>query len=336
LESNEEDDDDELLPSAEDMGLTVRARGAVLKFVQIMNTIREHAKTISPGELLEEVIKATDYSTLVQDADDGAERWVFVQELINLAKEPPQDVDETMQDRLGLEALGAFLEGISLLTNAESREEEGGDTTKLMTLHASKGLEFNSVFIGGIEDGLIPFVRNGDNEDDQDEEVRLFYVGITRAKRKLFLCHARERRRFGQGPQAAKRSFLLDSISAVLAGTKAPERSVSLPPPSSKRGGGSAYASARGGASKGKKVDWGARVTVDSSARQPATRITSQRQGSRGERIAKTRELVKKVAGESTIPLPLRKAQAAKDAAAKAADDSSPGGRRVRRRNPEQ
>ena len=332
--SSEENDDGELLPSAEDMGLTARARGAVLKFVQIMTTIKEHAKTSSPGELLEEIIKSTGYGTLVQDADDGAERWVFVQELVNLAKEPPQDVDETMQDRLGLEALGAFLEGISLLTNAESREEEGGDTAKLMTLHASKGLEFNTVFIGGIEDGLIPFVRNGDSEDDQDEEVRLFYVGITRAKRKLFLCHARERRRFGQGPQATKRSFLLDSISAGLAGTKAPERSVSLPPTSTKstRASGPYNAAGRGGANSGKKVDWGARVAVDSSVRQPATRITSQRQGSRGERIAKTRELVKKVAGESTIPLPLRKAQAAKDAAAKS-DDSVPR-RRVRR--PEQ
>jgi len=322
----------DLLPSADDMGLTARARGAVLKFVEVIHAFREQAKLISPGKLIEEIIKATDYAALVQDAEDGAERWVFVQELINIAKEPPQDVDETMQDRLGLEALGAFLEGISLLTNAESREEEGGDTTKLMTLHASKGLEFNSVFIGGVEDGLIPFIRNGDGEDDQDEEVRLFYVGITRAKRKLFLCHARERRRFGQEPQSARRSYLLDSISAVLSGTKAPERSVSIPPSSSSSKRGTSNGAR--GANGGKKFDWGARVVVDKS---PAATITSQRQGSRDERIANTRELVKKVAGESALPLPLRKAKAAKDAAVtKSAPLPVNGATRVaRRRNAE-
>ncbi|ABO96307.1 predicted protein, partial [Ostreococcus lucimarinus CCE9901] len=222
-------DGTELLPSAEEMGLTTRARSAVLKFSQLMAETREKAKSSTPGELLEAIIKCTGYDTLVQDADDGNERWAFVQELINLAKEPPQDIDETIQDRVGLEALGSFLEGISLLTSAESKEEEGGDTVKLMTMHASKGLEFNSVFISGVEEGLIPFVRNGDSEDDQDEEVRLFYVGITRAKRKLMLCHARERRRFGQSAQPARRSFLLDSISAMLTGSKKPERSVSIP-----------------------------------------------------------------------------------------------------------
>lgn len=288
----------ELLPSAEEMGLTTRARSAVLKFSQLMAETREKAKSSTPGELLEAIIKCTGYDTLVQDADDGNERWAFVQELINLAKEPPQDIDETIQDRVGLEALGSFLEGISLLTSAESKEEEGGDTVKLMTMHASKGLEFNSVFISGVEEGLIPFVRNGDSEDDQDEEVRLFYVGITRAKRKLMLCHARERRRFGQSAQPARRSFLLDSISAMLTGSKKPERSVSIP--STSRG------KATSRTSRGKsKTDWGARVAVDLP---PPTR---KREGTPRDRIEKSRDLIAKVTGsDALLPLPLRKAKA--------------------------
>jgi ATP-dependent exoDNAse (exonuclease V) beta subunit len=263
-----------------------------------MAETREKAKSSTPGELLEAIIKCTGYDTLVQDADDGNERWAFVQELINLAKEPPQDIDETIQDRVGLEALGSFLEGISLLTSAESKEEEGGDTVKLMTMHASKGLEFNSVFISGVEEGLIPFVRNGDSEDDQDEEVRLFYVGITRAKRKLMLCHARERRRFGQSAQPARRSFLLDSISAMLTGSKKPERSVSIP--STSRG------KATSRTSRGKsKTDWGARVAVDLP---PPTR---KREGTPRDRIEKSRDLIAKVTGsDALLPLPLRKAKA--------------------------
>ena len=291
----EPDENAELLPSAEDMGLSSRARTAVMKFAQLMAEAQAIAVNATPGELLEEIIRNTGYDTVVQDADDGSERWAFVQELIHLAKEPPQNVDEAIPDRVGLEALGAFLEGISLLTSAESKEEEGGDTTKLMTMHASKGLEFNSVFIAGVEDGLIPFVRDGNGDDDQDEEVRLFYVGITRAKRKLMLCHARERRRFGQNPQPAKRSFLLDSISAMLTGSKKPERSVSMPRSSTTRG---ASRSSRG------KVDWGARVAVDLP---PPTR---KREGSRQDRIDKSRELISKVTGtQSSLPLPLRKAK---------------------------
>jgi ATP-dependent exoDNAse (exonuclease V) beta subunit len=166
-----------------------------------------------------------------------------------------------------------------------------------MTMHASKGLEFNSVFISGVEEGLIPFVRNGDSEDDQDEEVRLFYVGITRAKRKLMLCHARERRKFGQSAQPARRSFLLDSISMMLTGSKNPKRSVSIP--SSLRGNGSSRMSR-----VKSKTDWGARVAVDLP---PPTR---KREGTTRDRIEKSRDLIAKVTGsDAPLPLPLRKAK---------------------------
>ena len=323
------DDESELLPSAEEMGLSARSRTAVLKFAEFMVATREGAKELSPGQLLDEIVSATGYSTMVKDADEGNERWAFVQELINLAKEPPQDVDETIQDRVGLEALGAFLEGISLLTSAESKEEEGGDTTKLMTMHASKGLEFDSVFIGGIEDGLIPFVRNGDGDDDQDEEVRLFYVGITRAKRKLFLCHARQRRRFGRDPQPARRSFLLDSVSATLTGSMKPERSLSLHDPSRSSARGYPRGGSSGGRSRG-RVDWTARTVVN----QPPP--TSKRTGTRSERIAKSRDLIKQVTGDDAVPLPLRKARAIEEARIAENEDAGESGKKKRtvRRRP--
>jgi len=99
----------------------------------------------------------------------------------------------------GAKGLSAFLEGISLLMTAETRsEDESADAVRLMTMHASKGLEFDTVFITGCEDKLIPFKRDEGTGKPEDEEVRLFYVGLTRAKRKLFLCRAAKRQRFGK------------------------------------------------------------------------------------------------------------------------------------------
>jgi superfamily I DNA/RNA helicase len=79
-----------------------------------------------------------------------------------------------------------------------------------MTLHAAKGLEFPVVFITGCEEGLIPYQRNKDGETDEAEERRLFYVGLTRAKRKVFLTHAQKRLLFGTRLNPDASSFLKD------------------------------------------------------------------------------------------------------------------------------
>ena len=108
--------------------------------------------------------------------------------------------------------------------SAETRsEDEGADAVKLMTLHAAKGLEFDTVLITGCEDELIPFKRGDASSDaaEHDEEVRLFYVGLTRAKRKLFLCRAFKRQRFGRTVYADPSPFL-EVIRESLVGGKPP------------------------------------------------------------------------------------------------------------------
>ena len=150
------------------------------------------------------------FEAFITDQDNGEERWGFVKELMSIAKDPAPVLDvegadaaapiaKTDSTAVGPEGLSAFLEGISLLMSAETRsEDEGADAVRLMTLHASKGLEFDTVLITGCEDKLIPFKTDDNTGRAEDEEVRLFYVGLTRAKRKLFLCRAFRRQRFGR------------------------------------------------------------------------------------------------------------------------------------------
>jgi DNA helicase-2/ATP-dependent DNA helicase PcrA len=89
------------------------------------------------------------------------------------------------------------LQQITLLTDADN-EKEDADSVKLMTIHASKGLEFSCVFVGGLEETLFPSGMSINTREELEEERRLFYVAITRAKKKLWLTYANARYRFGQ------------------------------------------------------------------------------------------------------------------------------------------
>jgi len=106
--------------------------------------------------------------------------------------------------------------------SAETRsEDETADAARLMTLHASKGLEFHTVLVAGCEDNLIPFKRDERTGKPEDEETRLFYVGVTRAKKKLFLCRAFKRQRFGKTEYCDPSPFL-DVVKNALAPGSAP------------------------------------------------------------------------------------------------------------------
>ncbi len=115
--------------------------------------------------------------------------------------------------------LGTFLQEISLVTDIDDYEEDKPSVT-LMTIHASKGLEFPVVFIVGLEEELFPIgARNGD-EVDMEEERRLFYVAITRAKKDLYFSHAKMRYKFGE-EKTMKRSRFLDEIDSSVVRTEA-------------------------------------------------------------------------------------------------------------------
>lgn len=137
---------------------------------------------------------------------EGLAKYENVQELLNSIKEfteTPSNEDGEVGDK----GLGGYLQNISLLTDADTKVENP-DVVKLMTIHAAKGLEFPVVFVGGLEETLFPSAMSINTREELEEERRLFYVAITRAKHKLWLTYANARYRFGNLQQNEPSRFL--------------------------------------------------------------------------------------------------------------------------------
>ena len=132
-----------------------------------------------------------------------------MRELVAAAKQFEAESLPDLEDgeRDAFTDLGLFLQHVALVADID-RHDPGADAVTLMTLHSSKGLEFPLVFISGMEEGLFPLARAYDEEHLLEEERRLFYVGLTRARRKVYLTYARSRRRAGEISWTTSSSFL--------------------------------------------------------------------------------------------------------------------------------
>jgi DNA helicase-2/ATP-dependent DNA helicase PcrA len=162
------------------------------------------------GELLEKLLEETGVIDALRDeGPEGLDRIENVRELVASAHEfsEADAAEDEPEDDTGASALDRYLQKISLLTDVD-RYDADADAVTLMTVHNAKGLEYPVVFIGGLEDGLFPLARAFDEPDTLEEERRLFYVGITRAQDKLYLTHARSRRRAGEIVSCIPSSFL--------------------------------------------------------------------------------------------------------------------------------
>jgi DNA helicase-2/ATP-dependent DNA helicase PcrA len=138
---------------------------------------------------------------------EGLARYENVQELLNSIKEFTETPMNEEDGEVGDKSLGGYLQQIVLLTDADDNKGES-DVVKLMTIHAAKGLEFPVVFVGGLEETLFPNAMSINTREELEEERRLFYVAITRAKHKLWLTYANARYRFGQLQQNDSSRFL--------------------------------------------------------------------------------------------------------------------------------
>ncbi len=138
---------------------------------------------------------------------EGLARYENVQELLNSIKEFIETPMNEEDGEVGDKSLGGYLQQIVLLTDADDDKNES-DVVKLMTIHAAKGLEFPVVFVGGLEETLFPNSMAINTREELEEERRLFYVAITRAKHKLWLTYANARYRFGQLQQNESSRFL--------------------------------------------------------------------------------------------------------------------------------
>lgn len=137
---------------------------------------------------------------------EGLARYENIQELLNSIKEWTES-PANEEGEVGDKGLGAYLQQITLLTDADD-DKENADVVKLMTIHAAKGLEFGCVFVGGIEETLFPSAMSINTREELEEERRLFYVAVTRAKDRLWLTYANARYRFGNLVQNEPSRFL--------------------------------------------------------------------------------------------------------------------------------
>ena len=150
----------------------------------------EFAETHTLSELLDELLDKTGYANAMKAlGDEGAGRLENISEL--------KTTMEQYTEANGEEAsLSGFLEEISLYTDVDKLEEDS-DVVYMMTMHSAKGLEFPTVFVVGMEEGIFPGMRSMNSLEDMEEERRLAYVAITRAKKKLYISHAKQRMLFG-------------------------------------------------------------------------------------------------------------------------------------------
>ncbi len=171
----------------------------LLGFADLIQRFSARASQVKVGTILEELVEELDLLRLLrEEGPDGDDRAENVKELIAAALDFDTELleeEELPRDRFT--ELDLFLQRVTLVANVDLHDPEA-DSVTLMTLHNAKGLEFPVVFISGMEDGLFPLSRAYDDPGALEEERRLFYVGITRAEDKLYLTHARQRRRAGE------------------------------------------------------------------------------------------------------------------------------------------
>ncbi|MFB3138773.1 MAG: ATP-dependent helicase [Phycisphaerales bacterium] len=220
----------EALRRAGDMtGLTARAVNAITKFVQMLEGCRKAAVGEVPralagsehlARLVEQVIRESGLESAYQQSptEEDQQRLANLEELISAAAQfvaPPAD-EQGPKLRL-LDLLTAFLESVALVSDADLVDPQRGTVT-LMTLHTAKGLEFSAVAMIGLEENLLPHVRAADSDNELEEERRLCFVGITRAKRRLQLSRAALRTHRGIREPTIESRFLreLPAESIVL------------------------------------------------------------------------------------------------------------------------
>jgi DNA helicase II / ATP-dependent DNA helicase PcrA len=192
-------------------GLTTKARQSLLAFAQLIDRwIDSPQRARSVAELMDLVLRDSGYFKYVNDGtDEGRDRWDNIKELRNVA------ADYT--EALGDDPLAHFLEDVALVADVDSLKDQV-DAPVLMTLHAAKGLEFPIVFITGMEEGLLPHSRSLEDPEEMAEERRLCYVGITRAKDRVFLSYAFRRTMWGSSDVSTPSRFLSDIPTQLVSG----------------------------------------------------------------------------------------------------------------------
>ncbi|MHB8514725.1 MAG: ATP-dependent helicase [Dehalococcoidia bacterium] len=204
------------LPRAERHPAAARQAKALAEFVGMLDELMDVAAKNNLSTLLDGVLERTGYRRyLYAESEDGEQRWENVEELRNVAA----DYDGLAPGN----GLVSFLEDVALISDADTVEDaaKGEDAPEgrvtLITLHSAKGLEYRAVFIIAMEEGVLPHVRSFDDPAQMEEERRLCYVGMTRAKERLYLLRAFKRYAMGSSQHNPASRFLKDIPRQLIA-----------------------------------------------------------------------------------------------------------------------
>lgn len=182
----------------------------VKSFLNLITDINNKSKTFSVEEIITYIIDKTNYKNyLLGSLTNPEERLENIEELISSINNFESENEE---DKINL-----FLESVSLINDVDHLNDEQ-DKLTLITLHQSKGLEFDSVFLTGLEDGTLPHVLSFESDSEMEEERRLMYVGITRAKRRLYLSRVFKRGGWGKSEVKEPSRFLFDIPNELIVG----------------------------------------------------------------------------------------------------------------------
>ena len=164
-------------------------------YVTLIKSFRSQSEEKDAYDLAEHITKSSGlYSLLKSDTSpEGVSRFENIQELLSGMQDFTKNYDGDSTP-----ILSEFMKDVALLTDTDNEKKEDFNKVTLMTIHASKGLEFPYVFVVGMEEGLFPSMMSGNSQSDLEEERRLFYVAITRAEKRLFLSHSNIRFKWGQ------------------------------------------------------------------------------------------------------------------------------------------
>ena len=204
----------EALQRAGEMTGLARAKGKILDFVSFIEGLKEEAKNESVANLIRDILDLTGYRSELEleGTDEAATRIENLDELYSKAVSFASESEDT--------SLSAFLENVALIADID-RLDENEDYVVLMTLHSAKGLEFDDVYLAGMEDGLFPSfmsITSDYGDEEVEEERRLCYVGITRAKKHLTMTSAKMRMVRGETQYAAVSRFVKEIPKSLIAG----------------------------------------------------------------------------------------------------------------------
>ncbi len=177
--------------------LSGKAGASVGNFIRLIETLRAETENLPLPEVIDHLIEKSGLRQFYLGEKEGRERLENLDELINAATNFLQEETDTMANPAEANPLASFLAHASLEAG-EHQAGEGQEAVQLMTVHAAKGLEFDAVFITGLEQGLFPHDNSTQERDGLEEERRLMYVAVTRARKRLYLSHAQTRMLHGQ------------------------------------------------------------------------------------------------------------------------------------------